>query len=128
MSSRRAFLKLLGGTAAAAPLVTPRQAAAALGLDPSKVGIAGGGAGMAAHEAAPKAPRLLVSDIYRDRERKSRPVKYMPPHIRNKKSWSDEFKASCFRDEDRVMDAFIKKIEEDDTFAERVTEMLLGRK
>lgn len=124
--TRRGILKLLGaGATSAAAGVSPRDAAKALGL-PSSVGAhvdvetlyesqatTGEVNGlMPIRRSKPSRRHLLekLQDKYYDKGSRLHNHRAMPLNIRNKKSWSDEFKYHCWQQDQELIRMFFKEM------------------
>lgn len=127
--SRRAFLKLLGGGAAASVSgVSVKQAAALTGVSASVGGPIGTGWDAASVEGG-IFPRMHSADrvleaLWRRQQVESTPLEHMPAHITSMKSWSPTFKYSVFLREREIIAEFERRIHEEEDFKNKVASLL----
>jgi hypothetical protein len=135
MNRRSLIQTLIGGVAAVSSGVSPKEAAKALGVPLAMVppGTADTlserasisvGVGCA---SAGVLPGWRVTQTLREhRSRLDQPERYLPPHIAAMKSWSPVYKASVAARERDIFERYLRKIENDETFAEKVIACLGG--
>lgn len=131
--SRRGILRLLGATtASAASGITPREAAKALGM-PSTLGVHKMPTDVYA-EVGAEGPTLLprprkpsryaqierMADRFHSRSYREQHSKAMPQKFAGRKSWSHEFKMSCWKQEQELMDLFFREMRENKSFSTSV--------
>lgn len=129
--SRRAFLKLLAGSgAAAASGVSAGQAAEAIGL-PGAENVAANvkSQSIKAMGVGRYGVHHLMESMWTELEARRTPDDHMPVHIRTKKSWSPVFKSAVAKRERLLLSALQRKIQEDEEFGQRIAALAgLGSK
>ena len=129
MNSRGLIKALIGGAVAIPNAVPLKQAAAALGVP---LGPVIGGVG--ANEAAIGAPApsgvnaswRVANTIREMRYCRDKPERFLPPHIAAMKSWSPVYKAGIHAREEAILQAYLRKMEDDEGFAAKVIAAMLG--
>lgn len=126
--NRRSILKAAFGIAATPATVSVKAAAAAIGADTAlaagceSVSVCGG---LKDVTVSREYAIWRAIDQMRDRARyASTPERHLPPRIAAMRSWSPVYKASVFAREQAILDAYYRKVNEDDAFAEALFESI----